>query len=474
MTYRRPLVDALIHFQQQQPISFHVPGHKNGQLSALPEAIKSAMAYDVTELSGLDDLHYPEEVIGEAQGLLAEAYGADESFFLVNGSTSGNLAMILAACEEGDAVLVQRNSHKSVFHALELAKVRPIYIAPEWDRASLTATALRLEDVEAAYAAYPEAKVLVVTYPNYYGMAGADLEAIISFCHDKGIVVLVDEAHGAHFVLGSPYPPSALDLGADAVVQSAHKSLPAMTMGSFLHVQGQLLDAGKIRKYLRMLQSSSPSYLIMASLDDARSFVQTYSQPDKRSFEDKRRQFLSGLKTIPKLEVFEPDDPLKLMLRVGHHSGPQLKKQLEETGIHAELADPHQVLLILPLLKHVHSYPFAEIRSRIKEAVRAVLQEERLSVDIKVPAQQMIEMPELSFEELEVGEFEWLPYPKAYGRISAGMVVPYPPGIPLILPGEKWTLEKLENLADCLATNAQIQGDHRLSEKLIRVLPRGR
>ena len=102
------------------------------------------------------------------------------------------------------------------------------------------------------------------------------------------------------------------------------------------------------------------------------------------------------------------------------------------------------------------------------------LQEERLSVDIKVPAQQMIEMPELSFEELEVGEFEWLPYPKAYGRISAGMVVPYPPGIPLILPGEKWTLEKLENLADCLATNAQIQGDHRLSEKLIRVLPRGR
>ena len=140
MTYRRPLVDALIHFQQQQPISFHVPGHKNGQLSALPEAIKSAMAYDVTELSGLDDLHYPEEVIGEAQQLLAEAYGADESFFLVNGSTSGNLAMILAACEEGDAVLVQRNSHKSVFHALELAKVRPIYVAPEWDRASLTAT----------------------------------------------------------------------------------------------------------------------------------------------------------------------------------------------------------------------------------------------------------------------------------------------------------------------------------------------
>jgi arginine/lysine/ornithine decarboxylase len=470
MTYRRPLVDALIDFQQRQPISFHVPGHKNGQLSALPEAIKAAMAFDVTELSGLDDLHYPEEVIREAQGLLAQAYGADESFFLVNGSTAGNLAMILAACGEGDTVLVQRNSHKSVFHALELAKVRPLYVTPEWDKDSLTATSLRLEDVQKAIAAYPEVKALVMTYPNYYGMAGKDLGAIISFCHANEILVLVDEAHGAHFVLGSPYPPSALEFGADAVVQSAHKSLPAMTMGSFMHVQGHLLDAGKVKKYLRMLQSSSPSYLIMASLDDARSYVQTYSQPDKRSFEEKRRQFVDGLKSIPKLEVFEPDDPLKLMLRVSHHSGRQLQRQLEETGIHAELADAYQVLLILPLLKHSHSYPFAEIRSRIKEAVRAVLQEERQSVEMKVPDQQTIQMPEISYEELESGAFEWLPYPKAYGRISAGMVVPYPPGIPLVLPGEKWTLEKLENLADCLATHAQIQGDHRLDEKLIRVL----
>lgn len=471
MTYRRPLVDALVHFQQQQPISFHVPGHKNGQLSGLPETIKSAMAYDVTELSGLDDLHYPEEVIKEAQQLLKQAYGADESFFLVNGSTTGNLAMILAACSEGDTVIVQRNSHKSVFHALELAKVRPVYVTPEWDGASLTATALGLEDIEAAAAAYPEAKALILTYPNYYGMAGTELEAITSFCHAKEMPVLVDEAHGAHFVLGAPFPSSALELGADAVVQSAHKSLPAMTMGSFLHLQGLLVDAGRVKKYLRMLQSSSPSYLIMASLDDARSYVQTYSQPDKRSFEDKRRQFLDGLKSIPKLEIFEPDDPLKLTLRVAHHSGFQLKRQLEEIGIHAELSDSYQVLLILPLLKHVHSYPFAEIRSRIKEAVRAVLQEERLAVGVRVPEQQKVSVPEISFEELESAGFEWLPYPKAHGRISAGMVVPYPPGIPLILPGERWTLDKLEGLADCLATNAQIQGDHRLEEKLIRVLP---
>lgn len=470
MTQRRPLVDALVNFQQQQPISFHVPGHKSGTLSGLPDALKSALRYDFTELAGLDDLHYPEEAIDEAQKLLAEAYGAWQSFFLVNGSTAGNLAMVLAVCEEGDTLLVQRNSHKSVFNALELAGVEPVYLAPEWNAESLTADSLRLEDVRAAMEAYPQAKALVLTHPNYYGMAAADLSGIILYCHGKGIPVLVDEAHGAHFLAGPPFPESALALGADVVVQSAHKTLPAMTMGSFLHVQGNLVASRKIKKYLRMLQSSSPSYLIMASLDDARAYIENYSQPDMRSFLEKRKLFVEALKSIPQLEVYEPNDPLKLMLRVAHHSGFQLKAQLEEVDIHAELADPYQVLLILPLLKQPHSYPFAEIRSRVKEAVRAVLQEERKTVGMAVPELPKISVPDMPFDALDMEESEWIPFAKGLGRISAEMVVPYPPGIPLVLPGERWTLDKLESLVDYLAASAQIQGEHRLEEKLIYVL----
>lgn len=470
MTQRRPLVDALVAFQQQQPISFHVPGHKNGMLSGLPDAFKSVLAYDFTELTGLDDLHYPEEAIDEAQKLLAEAYGAEQSFFLINGSTVGNLAMVFAVCEKGDTLLVQRNSHKSVFHALELAGVQPIYLAPEWNPASLTAGSLRLDDVKAAVEGYPEAKALLLTHPDYYGMAAADLSGIILYCHGKGIPVLVDEAHGAHFLAGPPFPESALALGADAVVQSAHKTLPAMTMGSFLHVQGNLVASQKIKKYLRMLQSSSPSYLIMASLDDARAYIENYSQPDMRSFLEKRKLFVEALKSIPQLEVYEPDDPLKVMLRVVHHSGFQLKEQLEAMDIHAELADPYQVLLILPLLKQSHSYPFAEIRRRVKESVRAVLQEERKTVGMAVPELPKISVPDLSYGALDMEETEWIPYAKALGRISAGVVVPYPPGIPLVLPGERWTLDKLESLADYLAASAQIQGEHRLEEKLICVL----
>ncbi len=473
MTPRRPLVDALVQFQQQHPISFHVPGHKNGKLSGLPDDVKSALAYDFTELSGLDDLHYPEEAIDEAQKLLAKAYKAKESFFLINGSTTGNLAMIFAVCEKGDSLLIQRNSHKSVFHALELAGVEPVYLAPEWNSDSLTAGSLRLEDVKAAVEAYPQAKGLVLTHPDYYGRAVSELGAIIQYCHEKNMPVLVDEAHGAHFVAGSPFPESALALGADAVVQSAHKTLPAMTMGSFLHVQGKLIASQKIKKYLRMLQSSSPSYLIMASLDDARAYIEHYSKSDMQSFLEKRTNFIAGLASIPQLEVYEADDPLKLMLRVAHHSGFQLKEQLEAMDIHAELADPYQVLLILPLLKETHSYPFAEVENRVKEAVRAVLLKERKVVGMIVPEQPKISAPELAFTTFDQDEFEWIPYTKGLGRISATTVVPYPPGIPLVLPGEKWTFEKLGNLADYLAGSAQIQGEHRLEDKLICVLKTG-
>ena len=470
MTQRRPIVDALIQFQNRQPISFHVPGHKHGILSGLPKEIQSALHYDLTELTGLDDLHYPEEAIKDAQLLLAEAYGAKESFLLVNGSTVGNLAMVHAACREGETVIVQRNSHKSIFHALELAHVRPVYVSPQWDEESMTAAAVSLKAIEEAIEAYPEAKAVILTYPNYYGMASRELADIISLCHDNEMAVLVDEAHGAHFQIGSPFPVSSLALGADVVVQSAHKTLPAMTMGSFLHVGSERVNVKKIRKYLRMFQSSSPSYLILASLDDARSYLQNYSQPDVRMFMEKRERFLSSLRMIPRLAVVESDDPLKIMLRVDHHSGYQLKEKLEQVGIEVELADLFQVLLILPLLKQWHAYPFAEIRSRLKEAVAMLEEETRKDMKLQMKRTSEVTVPELSFEEIDLSDQEWVSYTQIIGRIAAGMVIPYPPGIPLVVAGEKWTLAKVEELMNYIASDAQIQGDHRLESKQLPVL----
>lgn len=466
-------MEGLERFRQQQNISFHVPGHKHGELSQLPQAFKDVMRYDVTELSGLDDLHDPEEMILEAENLLADTYGTMKSFFLVNGSTVGNLAMIYATCKKGDTIIVQRNAHKSIFHAIELVGAHPVYISPVWDERTLTATGIAFEHLKEAIDLYPEAKAVVLTYPTYYGMTSKDIRQQIAYCHEQSIPVLVDEAHGAHFSACTLFQPSALTFGADVVVQSAHKTLPAMTMASFMHVNSELVDVEKVNHYLRMLQSSSPSYVLLASLDDARYYVQTYMESDGAYIIEKKTQWVEALRSIGSLEVIEVDDPLKVMLRVKGYSGFQLQEALEEQGVYAELADAYQVLMILPLLKQGQTYPFADIRIRIKDAVTALLSVEKKNIQTVASTTYnfiAVTKPALTFEEIEEKEKEWLPYMRAIGRIASSMITPYPPGIPLLVPGEKITVAKLSQLEELLATGASFQGNHRLEEKMIEVV----
>ena len=471
MQEKRPLVEALEKFHNNKPISFHVPGHKNGLLSNLPSGMKKAMEYDFTELHGLDDYHHPEEAIKEAEGLLAQVYGTQKSFFLVNGSTVGNLAMIYATCHFGEQILVQRNAHKSIFHAIELVGVEPIFISPEWDTRTKTATFVSLALIQEALEKYPLVKVVVLTYPNYYGVVSSELEEVIALCHSKNIPVLVDEAHGAHFRAHKGFPKSALAYGADVVVQSAHKTLPALTMGSFLHIQSTLIDVNKVNKYLRMLQSSSPSYLLLASLDDARSYVERYSEMDYKQFTYKRKLFIEALETIGLLEVIQVDDPLKLLIRVGNYSGFQVQKALEAQNIFVELADTYQVLLILPLLKAEQEYGFANVRKRLKSAVDELRELTPNSPeDICPSGRNSLSTLEMSIEVLNGKQGEWIPYVRSIGRIAKGMIIPYPPGIPLIVAGEKITIAMLTELEEWIEKGALFQGEHRLEEKLIYVV----
>lgn len=473
MQKKKPIVEGLERFRQQQNISFHVPGHKHGELSHLPQPFKDVMRYDVTELSGLDDLHHPEEMILEAENLLADTYGAMKSFFLVGGSTVGNLAMIYATCKKGDTIIVQRNAHKSVFHAIELVGAKPVFVSPQWDERTLTATHVSYKDVKDAVDDYPEARAVVLTYPTYYGVTSKEIQQQIAYCHENGIPVLVDEAHGAHFSACTLFQPSALTFGADVVVQSAHKTLPAMTMASFMHVNSSLIDVDKINHYLRMLQSSSPSYLLLASLDDARYYIQTYMESDGAYIIEKRNQWIEALRAIGSLEVIEVDDPIKLLLRVDGYSGFQLQEALEAKHVYAELADANQVLLVLPLLKQGHSYPFAEIRVRIKDAITLLLstpKEEIITASQTAYNFVAITEPAYTFDEIEKAEKEWLPYMRTMGRIAASMIIPYPPGIPLLVPGEKITVAKLSQLEELLATGATFQGNHRLEEKMIEII----
>ena len=471
MQEKRPLVEALEQFQKKKPISFHVPGHKHGLLSNLPQPISNSMQYDLTELNGLDDYHHPKEAIKEAEELLTKLYNTDESFFLVNGTTIGNLAMIYATCQYGEQIIVQRNAHKSIFHAIELVGAEPIFVSPKWDEQTKTASYVSLEVMEEAIQQYPFAKAVVLTYPNYYGVCSPDLEDIISLCHSLEIPVLVDEAHGAHFQSNKEFPKSALLFGADVVVQSAHKTLPALTMGSYLHIRSQLIESKKVNKYLRMLQSSSPSYLILASLDDARSYVERYSPIDYKQMMDRREVFIEALETIPLIEIVQVDDPLKLLVRVGKYSGFQVQQAFEKQNIYVELADIYQVLLILPLLKVEHEFAFAEIRKRIKYAVEDLKRESPDYMgNIFHMEQKTISTLQMSLELVNDKQGEWIPYVRSIGRIAKGMIIPYPPGIPLFLPGEKITVPLLTELEEWIEKGASFQGEHRLEEKLIYVV----
>ena len=222
---------------------------------------------------------------------------------------------------------------------------------------------------------------------------------------------MVDEAHGAHFVVGEPFPRSALEMGADVVVHSAHKTLPAMTMASFLHVRSDFIAGEKIARYLGMLQSSSPSYLLMASLDDARAYAESYNEEDKKSFMEQRMDFIKRLGLIPGLQTVETDDPLKLILRVEGYSGFDIQKKLEAEGIYGEIADPYQVLFVLPLLKVESIYPFDEICEKIKTAVACLDELDRMiSIVEAPPLGEGLSRLAYTSEEVAHMEVEWIPY----------------------------------------------------------------
>ncbi|AWC31073.1 aminotransferase class I/II-fold pyridoxal phosphate-dependent enzyme [Bacillus cytotoxicus] len=454
-----PLYEALVRFKQQQPLSLHVPGHKNG-LNFPKEAIdsfKDILSIDVTELTGLDDLHSPSECIDEAQRLLADVYEVQKSYFLVNGSTVGNLAMVLSCCGEEDIVLVQRNCHKSIINALKLAGANPVFLDPWIDEVYHVPVGVHNETIKKAIDQYPNAKALILTHPNYYGM-GVNLKESIAYAHQHQIPVLVDEAHGAHFCLGEPFPQSAVAYGADIVVQSAHKTLPAMTMGSYLHINSDLINGEKVFRYLNMLQSSSPSYPIMASLDIARFALANMKEKGYHSIIEFINQFKEALHSIPQIKILQYplQDELKVTVQSRCQlSGYELQSLFEQAGIYAEMADPYNVLFILPLQVN-------EKYMKGIETMRSLLSHYKITdkrPSIRYTYKGGISPLPFTYKHLEEYETKRVPIEEAVGMIAAEMVIPYPPGIPLIMYGETIRLEHIREMAHLERTGARFQGN---------------
>ncbi len=501
---KAPLYEALLRYKERQDASFHVPGHKNGMSYGgegdLGGELAQVMEIDVTEITGTDDLHHPEGAIREAQQLAAEAFGAEESFFLVGGSTAGNLALILSVCHApGDVLLVQRNVHKSVIHGLMLANAHAVFLAPQRDPGSGLATIPSEATVREALRRYPGAKGLLVTHPNYYGM-GTSLRPLAALCRASGVPLLVDEAHGAHFGLHPALPESALQAGADGVVQSTHKMLTALTMGAMLHVQGGLLDRDLLRQRLAMVQSSSPSYPIMASLDLSRSRIQSRGSDwfaGGLAAAERLRRGVQALNSFGILEApgargeetaYVIQDPFKAVLydRSGRLSGYELQDRLEEAGCVPEMSDDRYVVLALS-----PATSGEDVTRLLRALERIELEDDRQPSCIATPSavsyvrceevsestskqEKSNNSPPFAFSTwnidavstpvifglrpLSPGDKEAVSLENCAGRLAAEMIIPYPPGIPLLYPGEEIEDRTVVQLIALRQAKAKCQG----------------
>ncbi|MEF2968773.1 aminotransferase class I/II-fold pyridoxal phosphate-dependent enzyme [Paenibacillus sp. M1] len=502
-----PLYEALLQYKARGDVSFHVPGHKNGTSyrgKDLGGELAQVMSIDVTEITGTDDLHHPEGVIREAQRLAAEAFGAEETFFLVGGSTAGNLALILSVCTApGDVLLVQRNVHKSVIHGLMLAHAHAVFLAPQHDAASGLATIPSERTVREALRRYPGAKGVLLTHPNYYGM-GAALAPLAALCHASGVPLLVDEAHGAHYGLHPALPESALRAGADGVVQSTHKMLTALTMGAMLHVQGGLLDRGLLRQRLAMVQSSSPSYPIMASLDVSRSLIQTHGPAFFAEGLSAAGRLRRGVQSFARLGVLEPgargeiaayatQDPFKVVVydKAGLVSGYELQEKLEASGCVPEMCDDRHVVLalgpgtsevdadrVLKALEQIDAEVGDGLNRRDEGPVLGPREESLFSTwnilsnrkEDGVPDDAISAPVAFDLRPLLPDETEAIPLEESAGRRAAEMIIPYPPGIPLVYPGEEITAGTTAKLLGLREAKAKCQGAADPGLRTIRVM----
>lgn len=485
---RAPLYERLLAHQARYPSSFHVPGHKNG--TVLPEdvaEIRPLMALDYTEITGLDDLTQPEGVIREAEQLAAACYGADRTFFLVQGSTLGNMACILGVCDPGDLILVDRFIHKSVLNSLMLAHAQAVFLTPIWDPDTGYASGIDEQSLAEAIRSYPHARAIFITRPNYFGQA-ADLTRVIQIAHEANIPVIIDEAHGAHFSFHEATPRSAISYGADAVVQSSHKMLAALTMGAMLHLRGEMISMERIERAIRMLQTSSPSYPIMASLDVARSLMHTAGREwvergllAVRLFEQEMAHMPWFILPSTHHKRVDADhstiaqDPFKQPVRdgTGTVSGYQLQGLLEEQGCMVEMADAHHVLLVFS--------PFSETQDvrRIVEIFRLIstrhdLDKKELtdhvsniSVSPIIPTStEPVAFTRHMIDHRDVIE---VPLTASTGEYSADMITPYPPGIPFVYPGERIDGKIVAALQKMVSMGARFQGGVDSSLSKIRV-----
>ena len=479
---RVPLFEGLVEYARKKRIPFHIPGHKRGmgmdpQFRAFLG--ENVLSIDLINIAPVDDLHLPRGMIKEAQELAAKAFGAERTFFSVQGTSGAIMAMILAAVGPGDKILIPRNVHKSVLTAVVLSGAEPVFMAPEIDHVRGVAHGVSLATVERRLKEHPDAKAVLVVNPTYFGVC-ADLRGIAELVHGYGIPLLVDEAHGAHLYFHPDLPCSAMEAGADAAATSMHKLGGSLTQSSILNVQGKLLSSDRVQAVLSMLTTTSTSYILLASLDAARRYLATSGREILTrtiALAEKARREINA---IPGLKCLGPEvigdrsssydlDPTKLCVTVTGLglSGIEVEVMLrEEHGIEVELSDLYNILCL------VTPGDTEESIERLVEALRSISRqhyEKRAvtSVVVRTP-----EMPPLAMSPREAfyAPTQFVPLFESEGRIMAEFIMVYPPGIPILLPGERITEANLTYIREHLEAGLPVQGPEDPKLEYIRVV----
>lgn len=450
-----PLLEALVHYVAEETLPFHTPGHKQGKGMATPftDVMGHAMLrYDLSLMSELDDLYQPQGCIAESQQLAAKLYGSDYSFFVVNGTTGGIQAMILAIVGPGDKILVPRNSHRSIMSGIIMSGARPVYIYPEFDDELGLAMGVTPAAVAEALRQNPDARGVLIINPTYYGVA-ADLAAIVEIVHQYNLPVIVDEAHGPHLKFSDKLPIQALDAGADICAQSTHKILGAMTQGSIVHCRAGRIDIARLKTMLQLVQSTSPNYILLASLDSARMQMGTEGHCLIGRTINLAEYLRREINKIPGLFCFGSErsgrpgiysvDPTKVTVTVkglgltGIAAEKILRSQYK---IQVELCDLFNVLFLITLGDSQTTvdqllYALRELAVHYGGITDKATVYPATSLSLAaLPSQpQQVLLP----REALFGHTTAVPFIQSAGRISAEIITFYPPGIPVLCPGER-------------------------------------
>lgn len=477
-----PLFTALKTHAEKNPIQFHIPGHKKGN-GIDPEFREfigdNALSIDLINIGPLDDLHLPKGIIKHSQELAAEAFGADYTFFSVQGTSGAIMAMIMSVCGPGDKILVPRNVHKSIMSAIVFSGAVPIFIHPEVDSKFGISHGVTPDSIERALLLHPDTKSVLVINPTYYGVSG-DLKKIVKIAHSRNIPVLVDEAHGAHIHFHKELPMSAMEAGADMAATSVHKLGGSLTQSSILNLQGNLVSSKRVQSVLSMLTTTSTSYLLLASLDVARKSLATEGQALLEDTIRKAEETRSKINEIPHLycmghEILDSSaavamDPTKLLISVKELgiTGYDVEKWLRNGfNIEVELSDLYNILCIV-----TPGDTQNDLHTLIK-ALTDLSQVYKFQADMNVNSSVLLpEIPPLALTPRDAfyAETEVIPFEKSAGRIIAEFVMVYPPGIPIFIPGEIITRDNLVYTKKNVEAGLPVQGADDVELKKIRVI----